>query len=231
MTRHPSFANRVTKTMQSRINRVIPEKIHQVVTASIKQMIRAVIFGANVTTRAKKQKLSLEHTETKVRERIKFYRSTAAVEGAVTGAGGFLLGLADFPLWLSLKMKMLYEIATYYGMDVKDYKERIYILYIFQLTFSSQLGRKEVYYIIEDWERQKELLPDDIHQFDWRTFQLEYRDYIDLAKLFQMIPGVGAVVGAYVNHRLTNQLGINAINAYRMRALSNRHPSTLISES
>lgn len=61
------------------------------------------------------------------------------------------------------------------------------------------------------------MLPDDIHQFDWRTFQLEYRDYIDLAKLFQLIPVVGAVVGAYVNHRLTNKLGTNVMNAYRLR--------------
>jgi len=63
----------------------------------------------------------------------------------------------------------------------------------------------------------KEKLPDDLHTFDWRTFQLEYRDYIDLAKLLQLIPGVGAIAGALVNHRLTNKLGKNAMNAYRMR--------------
>lgn len=225
MQRDPSIANRLTRSMQRRINKVIPEKIHQAVTLAIKQMTRGVIFGADFTTPRKGQKLSIEQTELKVRKRIKFYRSTAAMEGAVTGAGGFLLGLADFPLWLSLKMKMLYEIAACYGMDVKDYKERIYILYIFQITFSSQAHRKEVYQILSDWETQKELLPDDIHQFDWRTFQLEYRDYIDLAKMFQLIPGVGAVVGAYVNHRLTNKLGTYAMNAYRMRTMPHRHPS------
>jgi hypothetical protein len=217
MQRPPSLTNRMTKSMQSRINRLIPEKVHQAVTVAIKQMTRAVIFGAHMTTPPRKHKMTLEQTEDKIRQRINFYRSSAAVEGAITGVGGFFWGLADFPLWLSLKMKMLYEIATYYGVDVKDYKERIYILYIFQLTFSSQTHRNEVYVIIEDWERQKEMLPDDINQFDWRTFQLEYRDYIDLAKLFQLIPVVGAVVGAYVNHRLTNKLGTNAMNAYRLR--------------
>ena len=119
-------------------------------------------------------------------------------------------------------MKMLYEIANYYGMDTKDYKERIYILHIFQLTFSSQAHRNEVYRIMQDWEKEKELLPEDIHQFDWRSFQLEYRDYIDLAKLFQLIPVVGAAVGAYVNHRLTNTLGTNAMNAYRLRYISQK---------
>jgi hypothetical protein len=54
-------------------------------------------------------------------------------------------------------------------------------------------------------------------EFDWRTFQLEYRDYIDIAKLLQLVPFIGAPVGAYVNHRLTEKLGKAAMNAYRLR--------------
>ena len=45
----------------------------------------------------------------------------------------------------------------------------------------------------------------------------EYRDHIDLAKLLQLIPGIGAAVGALVNYKLTNRLGEFAMNAYRMR--------------
>ena len=112
---------------------------------------------------------------------------------------------------------MLFEIASHYGHDTKDYKERIYLLYIFQLTFSSQERRNEIYEQMVGWDQKKETLPPDLHGFDWRTFQLEYRDYIDLAKLLQLIPGVGAIAGALVNHRLTNKLGKTAINAYRMR--------------
>ena len=53
--------------------------------------------------------------------------------------------------------------------------------------------------------------------FDWRRFQQEYRDYIDLAKLAQLLPVVGAPVGAIVNFRLVEQLGTTARNAYRLR--------------
>jgi len=219
MQRPPSITSRVTKSMQSRINQWVPEKVHQVVTIAIKQMVKAVIFGSNLTTRPKNDQWNFKQTEAKVLKRIKFYRSSAALEGGITGAGGFLMGLADFPLWLSLKMKMLFEIASYYGVDLKDYRERIYLLHIFQLTFSSQQHRNHIYSILSDWENQKDLLPQDINQFDWRTFQLEYRDFIDLAKFFQLIPLIGAAVGAYVNHRLTNRLGTNAMNAYRMRVL------------
>ena len=217
MKRRPSIINRTTARVQGRINRIVPEKIHQIFTSAIKQMTRAVVFGAGFTTRKPEKGRSLELVEAVVQERIRFYRSTAAAEGAVTGAGGFIWGLADFPLWLTLKMKMMYEIAAQYGFDTKDYKERIFILHIFQLTFSNQQHRNDIFRIIQGWDKQQHNLPDDIHQFDWRTFQIQYRDYIDLVKLLQMIPGFGAAVGLVVNHRLTTKLGKYAMNAYRLR--------------
>lgn len=217
MCKNPSFWNKTTKKVQKGVNNIIPEKIHQAITKAIKEITRGVIFGSGFTTRKRTEVGSLEEIEIKVKERINFYSSSAAVEGAATGFGGFLLSLADFPLWLTLKMKMLFEIASRYGYDTNDYKERVYILHIFQLTFSSQERRNEVFEKMETWENTKEQLPDDLNSFDWRTFQLEYRDYIDLAKLLQLLPGVGAIAGAYVNHKLTNKLGKIAMNAYRMR--------------
>lgn len=224
MKKGPSLLNGLSKSMQDRVNRVIPERIHQAITGAIKQMTRAVIFGAEISSPKEPKDLKLEVREFLVREKIRFYSKTAAAEGAVTGAGGFLLGLADFPIWLTLKMKMLYEVASLYGADVRDYKERVYLLHIFQLTFSSQKNRNAVYRILENWNDVQQQLPDNINEFDWRTFQQEYRDYIDLAKLLQLIPGIGAVVGAYVNHRLTSKLGLTAMNAYRMRLMSRSLP-------
>ncbi|WP_187260526.1 EcsC family protein [Pontibacter beigongshangensis] len=217
MLQEPSFANKMAKTVQNKLNSYIPEKVHQVATTTIKQMIRAVLFGAEKTRQQPFLHITLELKEAVVRERIEFYKKAAAAEGGLTGVGGFLLGLADFPLLLSLKLKMLFDIATFYGYDVEDYKERVYLLYIFQLAFSSQEQRRQVYLKMVNWEAQKHLLPPDIHQFDWRTFQQEYRDYIDIPKLAQMIPIVGAPIGAVVNYRLLQKLGATAINAYRMR--------------
>jgi hypothetical protein len=217
MQSKPGLTSRLSKLLQNRINKVIPDKIHRVITSAIKQMTRTVCFGAKFTTSSPLMNESLEERERKAGERIKFYRNTAAAEGAITGAGGILLGLADFPIWLGLKMKMLFELAALYGHDVRDYKERIYLLYIFELTFSSQSHRNTIYSVIENWDTFRHQLPADIHDFDWRNFQQEYRDYIDLAKLLQLVPGIGAPVGALVNHRLTNKLGETAMNAYRMR--------------
>jgi hypothetical protein len=180
-------------------------------------MVRAVLFGAKQTTFPPKDEMSLQKREQTILERIEFYKRTAAAEGGLTGLGGILLGLADFPLLLGIKIKLLYEIAALYGHDINDFKERLYILYIFQLAFSSQENRREVYKNIDNWNEISSTIPEDIHQFDWRNFQQEYRDYIDLAKMAQLLPVVGAVVGFVVNYRLLNQLGETAMNAYRMR--------------
>ena len=191
--------------------------IHPVITSAIKQMTRTVVYGSQFAVPRGDLEASPVKMEVKVRKRIRYYRYAAATEGAVTGAGGFWLSLADFPIWLSLKMKLLHDIAGLYGYDVLDYRERIFLLYIFQMTFSNPTERAATFDKIRNWETYRETIPDDINDFDWRTFQLEYRNYIDLAKLAQMIPGVGAVAGFLVNQSLTYKLGRNAMNAYRFR--------------
>lgn len=223
MMRKPGVFNRLSKSVQDKMNSWIPEKVHRAITATIKQMIRGVLFGAKWTTRDKKAPLSLEESDRIVEEIIKIYRNTAAAEGAVTGAGGILLGLADFPLLIAIKIKLLFEIAATYGFPVNDYKERVFILHIFQLAFSSAKHRKNVFMTMKNWDEKSKSLPEDINRFEWRSFQQEYRDYIDLAKLAQLIPIIGAPVGAVVNYRLIRKLGYTAMKAYHMRWAEAQH--------
>ena len=220
MQRRPSLLNNLSKRIQTKINTWIPEKVHKAITVAIKQMIRGVLFGATHTSADTLRDASLRNREEAVQKKIDFYRKTAAIEGGITGAGGILLGLADFPILIGIKMKLLFDIAVLYGFDVNNYKERLYILHIFELAFSSDVHRKNVYHKMTDWDERSRELPDDIHQFEWRNFQQEYRDYIDLAKMAQLIPVIGAPVGVLVNYRLIRKLGITAMNAYRMRILN-----------
>ena len=217
MQRPPGLWNRATSGLQRKINSYIPEKVHTTVTTVIKQMTRAVLTGSNITASAPLLDGSLQEREVLVRQKVDRYRTTAALEGGVTGAGGFLLGLADFPLLLSIKLKLLFEIAALYGFSGEDYRERLYLLHVFQLAFSSDGHRADVYRQMQHWHEQSAHLPSSIDEFDWRKFQQEYRDYIDLAKLAQLIPIIGAPVGVIVNNNLLKKLGATAINAYRMR--------------
>ncbi len=217
MQRSPSVFNMLSKKLQVKINSYIPEKVHKAITATIKQMIKGVLFGAKYTVKKSVPFHSLQEREIAVLQLIQTYKHTAAAEGGITGAGGILLGFAEFPILIGIKLKMLFDIAALYGFDVKNYKERVYILHIFELAFSSQQHRRNIFLRIKNWDVQTQNMPDDINAFEWRNLQQEYRDYIDLAKMAQLIPGIGAAVGLVVNYQLLKKLGTTAMNAYRLR--------------
>ncbi len=213
--------NKLSKKVQNKINSYIPEQVHQIVTDSIKQMVKAILVGSDWTTQKKPMITGdLYEQDELLKEKHNAYRKTAVIEGAGTGAGGILLGAADFPLLLSIKMKFLFEAASIYRYDTNKYEERLFLLHIFQLAFSSEDKRRETLFMIENWEDQKDKLVD----MDWHVFQQEYRDHIDLIKMFQLIPGFGAIVGAYANYNLMDQLAETAMNVYRMRILNARFP-------
>lgn len=214
MSKKSSMFNQLAKKAQNKINAKIPGKAHQVITESIKKMVQATLIGSEYTVKAPQISPStLEDKEKLVMTRKDVYKRTAAAEGAGTGAGGIFLGLADFPLLLSIKMRFLFETASLYGYDSKKYEERLFILHIFQLAFSSDRYREKTLHVIENWQHEKDALAD----MDWYVFQQEYRDYIDFVKMLQLIPGIGAVIGAYANYNLLDHLGETALNCYRLR--------------
>lgn len=211
--RKPSMAERMSKGVQSKINARIPAKVHKAITESIKKMVEATLLGSNLTTFDKKTgALSLREKDELAQKTIAQYQKAAAVEGIGTGAGGIFLGLADFPLLLGIKMKCLFELASIYGYDIKEKEERMFLLYIFQLAFSGEAHRKEIFRMIEHWETEK-------REIDWLAFQQEYRDYLDLVKLFQLVPGFGAVIGGTANYKLLGHLGETARHVFHMRLI------------
>lgn len=219
MRKKPSIINKASKATQNKFNNMLPDNYHNILTSAIKNMTKIVLFGSKYITKQPMYNLSLESRDLLALEKIKNYKNTAMIEGAGTGAGGLLIGFTDLPLLLSIKIKLLYELASIYGFDINDYRERIYILNIFQLAFSSQEHANKVFNKMEIWDSYKNTLSNDINDFDWKEFQQEYRDYIDLAKLLQLVPGIGAFVGAYVNNKLVDKLGEYAMYCYQMRIL------------
>jgi uncharacterized protein (DUF697 family) len=219
MQKSPSFTDVMSKSVQDKINGIIPEKVHKAITVTIEKMFKAVLFGAKFTTGKTLEEGSLLQREAYVKLKIRLYQKTASAEGAITGAGGILMNFADFPIFIAIKIKLLFELAALYGFDVRDYKERLYLLYVFQLAFSSQQRRNVLFSTLKNWDDFASQLPANADDFDWRSFQQEYRDYIDLAKMAQMIPVIGSVVGAIANYKLVAKLGQVAMNCYRMRLL------------
>jgi uncharacterized protein (DUF697 family) len=217
MQRRPGLFAGLSRRLQQGINNAIPEKVHSAITAAFRVVTRFLLRGADFLTAKPLKGTALQEREEEVRRQVERYKYAATAEGAITGAGGILLGLADLPLWLTIKIKMLSHIAALYGHDPGDFRERLFIMYVLSLGFSSRKHRRKVYRIVENWDVYVQTLPENEDAFDWRTFQQEYRDFLDIAKLLQLVPVIGAAVGAVVNNRLTDKLGEIAMNAYRMR--------------
>jgi uncharacterized protein (DUF697 family) len=222
MQQQPGAFDRFSRKLQLRINRIIPEKVHQAITAAFRVVTKFMLRGADFLTSKPMESGTLEEREVLIREQIERYKNVAMAEGAITGAGGILLGLADLPLWLTIKIKMLCHISALYGYDPGDFRERLFILNILSMTFSSPKHRRRVFRKLEHWDTYIRTLAEEKDAFDWRAFQQEYRDFLDIAKLFQLVPGIGAAVGAVVNNKLTDRLGETAMNAYRMRLLQDQ---------
>ncbi len=214
----PGPLGRSARAVQQRINRAIPERVHATVTDVMQRMTRTILTGADLVTGPPLRSASLAERDKTAWRMIADYRKIAAVEGGVAGAGGFWLALADFPALIAIKIRLLFDLARAYGHDGEVFSERLYILHLFELAFSGAEHRARVFHRLEDWDGRDH--PADFAHFDWRSFQQEYRDHIDLAKLAQLIPIIGAPVGAVVNWRLTDRLGETAMNGYRARWLA-----------
>jgi hypothetical protein len=229
MQRKQRFFSRMSKKIQDRVNRLIPDKVHATITAIMRKMVETVLFTSELVKPAIVDDQSLEQREDAINKRMEFYRTTAAAEGGITGAGGFLAALADFPALLIIKIKFLFDVAAIYGHDTSQMRERIFLLHVFQLAFSSPTHQKETYNQIAAWSANPETIPYDPEKLNWYRFQQDYRDYLDIAKLLQMMPVIGAAVGIVVNYKLINKLDDTAMMCYRMRWLQEKmNPKKII---
>ncbi|MDR0918272.1 MAG: EcsC family protein [Oscillospiraceae bacterium] len=206
------------KSLQEFTNSLLPKSIQDTITDTMEKFISAVMNGSQIITNFSEydSNSTLSECDFLLTEKFKEYKRTAVVEGGITGAGGLLLGLADLPALLSVQIKFLFEAAAIYGYNTYEESERLFLLYIFQLTYSSREHRIECYNIIRNWTGYKTV--------DWTKLQMEYRDYLDFAKMLQLVPIIGAPVGMIANGKLMEQLRTTVMNSFRLRKLNaNNH--------
>ena len=98
MLRNPSLLNKVSKKNKNKSKQLDTRKIKKAITITTKQIIRAVLFGSEHTTSSILLNISLQEREEAVLRKIDIYKNTAAIEGGIIGAGGILLGFAEFPI-------------------------------------------------------------------------------------------------------------------------------------
>jgi len=216
MLKPPGAYGRISKDAQSRFQNLMPKKIQQAITLAVKTLIETVLGASSFFTKtAMADNPSLAEGDFMVEKAFNNYHKTAIVQGVGFGLGGILINLADLPALMTIKTKFLFDCAKLYGFDVDEKSERVFMLYVFQLAFCSDERRLELYPIIKEWDKYGKY-----QQLDWERLQLEYRDYMDLAKMLQVLPVVGALAGGAANHSLMSKLKVTAMNCYRMRLLA-----------
>lgn len=160
VTGNPGRLERMSRSISSQINRRIPQKIHRGITAGIRTMIETIRVGVRFTPKkGLRRGQNLRDMDRLAEERIIKWTQWASAEGAGTGMGGFKLSLVDFPALLSIKLKMLYDLAYIYGFDPNAEDERLFMLYIFQLEYAIERRKRGILETIKTWNDRKHTLP------------------------------------------------------------------------
>ncbi|RXT04892.1 EcsC family protein [Ammoniphilus sp. CFH 90114] len=216
------FFDRWSRALQKKLDSLIPEVVHEKLAKAVEGMVKSIASGVSLIPQKQEYEyahLSFVMRDKKAQEAIEIYKKVAMVEGAGTGAGGIMLSAVDFPAFIAIKFKLLQELSNIYGYNIKDFEERMFIIKVFQLAYAGDVSRAKIYQDLKEWPQRKQQISRSTYEdvMAWRTFYAEYRESIELRKMLQVIPGLGAIVGAWANRSILDDLAVTAQQVYRLR--------------
>ncbi len=163
------------------------------------------------------------------------YKLAAGLEGATTGATGAIGLIVDIPALVALNLRAIGEYATYYGFDISQQQERLFALNLLGLASSPEDGSKQVL-----MSELVKVAKDVALRKTWRT--LEEHTFVRIvrriarslgmrltkAKLAQLVPVLGAVVGLGFNAYFTAKVCESSHQLYRERYLASKYGPDII---
>lgn len=163
------------------------------------------------------------------------YKGIALVEGAAAGA----LGLPGIPLDLvaliSMNLRAIGEYATYYGFNIHLQAERLFAMNILGLASSPTdaskgLAMAQLVRIAQDVAKKRTWKELEKHAFVKVIQQIAKALGVRLtkAKLAQVLPATGAVVGGGFNAYFTSKVCDAAYYLYRERFLAEKYGADVI---
>ena len=165
--------------------------------------------------------------------------SYAAVEGGATGAAGIFGLAADIPALFTIVIRLIQQISVCYGYDPTKPEERDYILHILRTASAGDVKGKleallflkhlETILIKVTWKKMTaEMAAKQVGQLSLlaavRQFAKSLGINLTKRKALQMIPIIGALVGASFNGTYANDIGRTAYMSYRRRWISEQRP-------
>src|SRR5690606_29996404 len=154
------------------------------------------------------------------------YKGAAGVEGATTGFVGAVGILPDVLALTTLNLKATAEYATHYGFDVRRPEERLFALQILSAAsgatdINKELALKPLTRASQGIAKQQALESASQYAITGSIKKLAEKLGITLtrAKLAQILPVAGAVVGGSLNVLYTGKVCVTAQQIYRERFL------------
>lgn len=158
------------------------------------------------------------------------YKGLAAAEGVVTGAAGAMGIPADIVALVTLNLRAAGEYGTYCGFDVSLQHERLFAMHVLALAsgpadvskavamvelarIGSQVARKK------SWKHLEQSV--FVRAVQQTAKALGRR--LSKAKLAQLVPAAGAVVGGGFNAHYTGGVCEAAFHLYRERFLQQKY--------
>jgi len=250
-----SISSIVLKPAEVAIEKLTPASVQKAVTSAVEGFLRSAGRAAGLTFNAKKILSARSKQIGKTRSLARKLEGCdklagtywsrnivyAAGEGAATGAAGFAGLAADIPLLLTLAMRQIQEIGTSYGYDVSQPMEADYALQVLQIGATAQSGVKLQFLIALkqteqtllkiSWkkmnaQRAAQALGKEAGLATIRQFAKTLGIQLTKRKALQLIPVIGALIGASFNGVFLNDVGRSAYMSYRRRFIAeNEKPS------
>lgn len=164
-----------------------------------------------------KDSAALIHLRKRLDKSLKKDLALTAVEG--TGLGILGIGLPDIPVFIGVVLRSIYKIASTYGFDYNDDKEKCYILKLITGAMNCGEDRERT---DKQIRRMEYLIDNNIYESDLdremkRTASVMANELLTF-KFVQGMPVVG-VVGGYTNVKVLNRIVTYSHLKYERRCL------------
>ena len=166
------------------------------------------------------------------------YRTAAALEGTTAGMIGLPGIPADVIALTAVNLRAIGEYATYCGFDLASQREKLCALHIMSLASSRSrqgegLALSQLARIAQDAAQRRAW--DDLEKHVLATILQRVARALGArltkAKMAQLLPAVGALVGGGFNARFTGRVCDVAYFLYRERFLAKKYGAEIIARA
>lgn len=246
----PGFLNHLGDFMllpaQSAAKALIPAGVQDAVAKAIHRLLSGLSSAAYLISNEEKIYYHVEEASNKYKDELKaadevakhYWKWNVAGgmgEGSATGALGLVGLAADVPALLTISLRLVQQIGICYGYDVKSYEEQEYVMHVLRIGSTSNpkakmeclVGLKHIEQILlkVSWQKMSEALArKEISRFSLFAAMKQSAQMLGIQlarrKALQLVPVIGALVGASFNAVFVNDVGRTAFMLYRRRRIA-----------